>query len=471
MLTFIGIILLLVGIGVYVLNMYNASATEANLEIKKYNETLNGSYQKELKTTIAAPFKWYTSFGLGVFFIMLNGLFFWNDSGTITAIQYPWGGDKMVTTQGFKIKGWGRIIPMSYEISIQDIILKGEETDLPDSYDGIYNRQADRWEFSDAIKADIGTAIVIEIITEDESKFLSMADRNRSERKLIYGRVLPNIDAALKNTCKLMDAQEYISGKASDFDRYFRDQLQNGMYLVEEYSDQEDAAEIIGDTTTVRRIGMNSRNSKQKKFRIKRDEQGEPIRDNSSNSLSQYGIKFIQAQVTSIDWEKSFDERLDLQKDEVAKTQLEKQEAERQYYTAQKEVAKAESNKAKRRGELELKQVEETIAAETEAKVAVQNVIAEGEKLKVAKLQAKSKKVSADAIYYENIKRVQAGLTPQERAKMDIQKNKDTWDAIGGMKLDGVYMMGGQGSKGNDGLLSSLLGAEVAKGMKPSKTQ
>ena len=77
-----------------------------------------------------------------------------------------------------------------------------------------------------------------------------MADRNKSEGKLIFGRVLPNIDAAIKNTCKLMDAQDYISGQASDFDRYFRDQLENGMYQVEQYYEDENINEIVEDSPT-----------------------------------------------------------------------------------------------------------------------------------------------------------------------------------------------------------------------------
>src|SRR5690606_33615532 len=141
--------------------------------------------------------------------------------------------------------------------------------------------------------------IIIGVDTNNEELFLNMADRNRSESKLIYGRVLPNVDAALKNTCKLMDAQEYISGKASDFDRYFRDQLENGMYLVEEYFEEENLPEVIGDTATIRIINPAAKSSKQKRYRIMKDAQGNVLRDVESNSLKQYGIEILQAQVTS----------------------------------------------------------------------------------------------------------------------------------------------------------------------------
>ena len=157
---------------------------------------------------------------------VITGMFFYADAGTAYAVQFVSGGDKMITTQGIKLKWWGRIIPLSYETSIKDIIVQPGE-DLPKSSQGIYNRKAQKWEFSDAIKAEISTSVIVGVNINDEEVFLNMADRNRSEAKLIFGRVLPNIDAAIKNTCKLMDAQDYISGQASDFDRYFRDQLEN----------------------------------------------------------------------------------------------------------------------------------------------------------------------------------------------------------------------------------------------------
>jgi regulator of protease activity HflC (stomatin/prohibitin superfamily) len=404
---------------------------------------------------------------IGIALITFDGLLFYAKPGTAYAVQYVWGGDNMIVTQGPKLKAWGTTIPISYEISVKDIILlsndDGEMHELPENELGDYYRKAQKWEFSDAIKADIAVSVIVGPSIADDSLFLNMADRNRSEEKLISARVMPNIDAALKNTCKLMDAQDYISGKSSDFDRYFKDQLENGMYLVESYYDEEIAAEIIADTSIVRHI-KPSKSSKTEKYRPLKDKNGNILRDATSNTLRQYGLTIHQANVTSIDWEESFDERLDKQKDEVAKTQLEKQEAERQYYTAKKEIAAGEAAKAKERASLEKEQIKLTIAAETKAKVAEQNVLVEQAQLDVERLKKLSEKEKADAAYYTNQKLVSAGLTPQERAEMDIQINKDKWDGISKMHFDGVYMMG-EGNNAPDGILSKLLGAEVAKGM------
>ncbi len=441
MLTTLGILLIIIGLGTIVLS-----------PLLKTNAVLNWFTKKRsIQITL-----------LGLAMSIVTGIFFYADAGTAYAVQFVTGGDKMITTQGIKLKWWGRIIPLSYETSIKDIIVDHVD-ELPGNDQGVYNRKAQKWEFSDAIKAEISTSVIVGVNINNEEVFLNMADRNKSEAKLIYGRVLPNIDAAIKNTCKLMDAQDYISGQASDFDRYFRDQLENGMYQVEQYYESENENEILGDTTTVRKIQVN-KSSKQKKFRIKRNADGSIVRDDS-NSLKQYGLKIYQAQVTGIDWEESFDERLDLQKNEVAQTQLEKQQAEREYYRAKKEVAKGESEKAKERARLEKIQIQQTIEAETEAKVAEFNLIKEKKQFEVEKYKAKSKKVAADAQYYENAKLVSAGLTPQEKAEWNYKTAVGVAGQIKSLQLPATYIEGSSGSKNGSSLLESLIGADLAKKM------
>lgn len=402
---------------------------------------------------------------VGLLLASISQIFFWNPAGTVTAVQYPWGGDKMVNTQGLKVKMFGRTIPMKYEISMKDIItVNPEEVDPIDNGEGLYNRVAKQWEFQDAIKAKIGVSVIAGLSITDEEKFLNMADRNGTEARLVIGRIIPNIDAAIKNTCKLMDAQQYISGKSSDFDRYFKDQLENGMYLVEEYTEAETPTEVIGDTTTIRTVAKGKSN-RQSKWRIKRDARGNIMRDTKSNTLGKYGVTIQQAIVTGIDWEQSFDKRLQLQKEQVAQTQLEKQEAEKEFYRAKKEIAKGESEKAKERARLEKEQIRLTIAAETRAKVAKQDLIAEKKRYEVEQFKAKSKRVMADAQAYENQRLVSAGLTPQERAEWEYKKAIGVAQQLKELRLPSTYIEGGAGKDSKGNLLESLIGAELAKGM------
>ncbi len=405
--------------------------------------------------------RWAFLIGLGMF--MLNGLFFYAMPGTAYAVQYLWGGDEAVFSQGIKLKLWGRTIPMSYEIPVQDVILY-QQQELPSS-EAIYHRKASQWEFADAIKAHIGTAVIVGIDVGNNEVFLNMADRNQSENNLVYSRIMPNISAALKNTCKLLDAQDYIAGASAQFDQYFRDQLENGMYQTEEFYEQDQEPEVIGDSATVRTV-VNRTSTKQKKYRIK-IRNGEIMRDNS-NSLAQYGLRILQAQVTQIDWENSFDKRLDLQKDQVAQTQLEKQEAEKEIYRTQKEIAKGEAEKAKERARLEKEQIQQTIEAETRAKVANFKVLEEKHLLEAARNTAARIKVESEADALKNKRLVQAGLTPQERAEWEYKTAIGVAQHISALNLPEVYISGSD-KNGGSSILEDLLGAEFAKKMLETK--
>ena len=386
-------------------------------------------------------------------------MFFYAEPGTAYAVQYPWGGQKAVFRQGINTKMWGRLIPIQFELPIKYVI-PNKDGNLGEQSQYAYVQRANEWEFNDAVKGKIATSVVISIRISDQEQFLSVADRNKTEKNLVYSRIVPNIDQAIKNTSKLMAAQDYISGQAADFDRYFQDQLENGMYVLEEYI-INDTPDVIGDSTIVRTVV--NRQSKQKRYRIKM-ENGEPVRVNG-NSLKSYGLTVVQAVVNEIDWETTFDKRLQLQKEEVAQTQLEKQQAEREFYRAQKEKAKGEAEKAKERARLEKEQIQQTIAAETEAKVAEFNLTKEKKQFEVEQFKAKSKKVAADAQYYENAKLVSAGLTPQERAEWNYRTSVDVAREIKSLKLPEIYFEGGEEGNKDSNLLQSLIGADLAKKM------
>ncbi len=429
-----------------------------------------------LATLVAKPFlkniklfDWFTAgksvriIGAGLLLSIVSGAFFYAEPGTAYAVQYPWGGQKAIFRQGIHTKMWGRLIPIQFELPIKYVI---PNTDGKLGEQSTYANvdAAKYWAFSDAVKARIATSVVISINTEDQGQFLSVADRNKTERNMIRSRIIPNIDQSIKNTCKLMDAQDYISGQASDFDRYFKDQLENGMYVLEEYVRNE-KKEVIGDSSVVRTVV--NRESKQKRFRIQMID-GVPVRE-QGNSLKAYGLTVVQAVVTEIDWEETFDNRLQLQKEEVAQTQLEKQQAEREFYRAQKEKAKGEAEKATERARLEKEQIQQTIAAETEAKVAEYNLVKEKKQFEVEKFKALSKKVSADAEAYQNAKLVSAGLTPQERAEWEFKTSVGVARELKELRLPEIFIEGGGHKQTDANLLQSLIGADLAKKMMEKK--
>ena len=411
----------------------------------------------------------------GFAFATISGLFFYNPAGTATAIQYLWGGDAAVTTQGVKLKFWGKTIPISFEIALQDKIVQkdsnGQKVRNSDDFDedsseGIYHRAAQTREFADAIKADIAAALIVSINYSNEELFLEMADKNRSESKLVYARIYPVYDQALKNTCKLMDAQDYISGASSQFDYYLKDQMENGMYLTEEvYETIDESPIVIPDTNRTVAKGKINNEKREKRYRIKKDSKGDPVRD-ASNSLKRYGLTVQQVAVTNIDWEASFDNRLKDQKEQVAQTQLEKQEAEKEYYATQKAIAKGEREKAETRVQLEKAQLEQTISAETAAKTAAYKEQEEANLLAAAKKSAEKIRVIADAEAYEISKKVTAGITPEKRLQMELDASVERTRALAGpngLTLPSTVFGGSTGNK-ETGMLESILGAKILSG-------
>lgn len=404
---------------------------------------------------------YFGALAVGLLLTFSDGLFFVAKPGTAYALQYVWGGDQAVTSQGLKLQWFGRTIPMSFEIAIQDTL--GEV----DAQDEIYYRAGQRWEFSDAIKADIAVSLVVGINYQDEDQFLATADKNRSENKLVHARIIPIYDQILKNTCKLQTAQEYIVGASTQFDFYLRDQLQHGMYLTEEteYVDDEDV--VIGDSTAAanRKVTMKGNSQKRnKKYKIRRDRKtGEPLRD-EGNSLSRYGLTVLQAAVTKVDWEDNFDHRLDDQKKQVAETQLKKAEAEKEYYSKLAAIEKGEREKAEEQKKLEKEQITYTIAAETRAKTAEWKTVEEKNLLTAARTTAERINVEANAKANQNRLMVSAGLTPQEKAYWRYRSDSVEWAFKSQIKLPGTVFMGEQGKSG-DGILTQLIGAQIVRDM------
>lgn len=449
MFTFIGILMLVIAVGGAIIS-----------RIKTIN--LFKNWKRIYSVGIAT---------LGIVLMMLPQIFFYADTGTAYAVQYPNGAKEGVFTQGLHMKWFGRVIPIQFEIPIKYVEKNNMKELKTSSEEGQYIHvfEAKQWEFNDAVKANISTSVVISINTVNIDNFLKLADRNKSEENLVNARILPNINQAIKNTCKLMSAQDYISGKAADFDRWFKDQLENGMYILERVEIKEEP-DVIGSDSTIRTVKNvdNTSSSQQVQYEIKRKPNGEPYRE-GGNSLSSYGLTVIQAVVDEINWERAFDERLTLQKNEVAQTQLEKQQAEKEFYRAQKEIAKGEAEKAKEQARLEKEQIQKTIAAETKVEVAKKQLQEEKTLYEVAQYQAKTKKVAADAQAYENMRLVRAGLTPQEEMAMEIEiADKVSKNIAGpdGLNLPQYYINGGGKGDGSKDDMMMMILLEMMKGNK-----
>lgn len=457
MLEFLGVIIMLIGIGLLIARPFfkeqdvyntrtNMRGQEERILVSKASHPLLLAINKKIATYIIA---------FGFILFAIPGIFFMAEPGKFYAVQFPWGSQKAVMTQGISTKWWGKLIPIQQEISIKDL-LGDTKSDQESEY--TYIMPAVEREFSDAVKGTVGNSIVISI-TEDPDKFLDLATKNRSERNLVYSRINPYKEAVLKNTAKLMSAQDYIAGSSSEFDRAFKDQLENGMYILEEITNDNKK-----DTIGINKDRTIDENSKAKVYKIKTIKVNgvdEPLRN--QGALREYGLSVKQAVVNKIDWEDKFDERLDKQKEQVALTQLERQMTEKAIIKTQRVYQEGESNKAEERARLEKEQIQKTIAAETIVKEEQFNLEASKIKLQKNKVEAEAIKVLADADSYKNSKLVSAGLTPQERAEWEYKTKVGIAGEYAKITFP-LYMNINGGSGGqNQSPLEALIGTAMAK--------
>lgn len=458
-----GILISIAGIAMLIIRpMLN---TEVVVEKNKWGdeETTGASHPMLLWFN---PFKSIMMMLIGLVLMVSSGLFFMADPGVNYMVQYPWGGQVAVTKPGVKLKMFGRVIPVSNEIVFKYALADSETGEYPQNSEYAYVEKAQQWEFNDAIKGKIATSVIIGVNVVDDATFIEMVEKNKSETNLVYSRIVPTIKAALKNSAKLMSAQEYLVGRSSDFDYFFRDQLENGLYRLRE-STRKNETSIIGDTSAVRTVGLENSQPNKKVYVIMTDGNDEPIRQlgrDGKTVFSQYNLNIVDAIAEKVDWEEKFDTRLDKQKELVAAVQAEKQEAEKEFFRAKKEEQAGEANKIKRQKELELKQIEQTVAAETRAKSAKFKEVEQQNLFNAEKIRAKTIRMIADADAYEISKKVRAGITPERRLEMELEAKVKVAAEIAKLKLPTTYFNGTSAGKGSNGILVDLLGAKMAEG-------
>ena len=399
---------------------------------------------------------------LGGFLIALLPSLFWvAEPGVLYAVQYPWGDDDLVSNQGIHMKvPFTKFIPIQMEIPVKDVL---PDSEAIEQNEFAYILQAKEREFNDAVKGHVANSIVITVDYANEETFLNVAKQNRSQENLVFSRIVPFRDAVLKNTAKLMSAQEFISGGSSEFDRAYKDQLQNGMYVLEEVN-----ADSPGDTIGVNRVRLvgASDDTQKKVFKIKY-RNGEPLRN--EGSLSDYGLTVRQAVVDKVDWEEKFDTRLDNLKKIVAETQTQKITAEKEMYRKQAVIEKGEADKAEEQAKLEKEQITKTIDAETTVKTEKLALEAEKIKFEKAKVEKQTRVTLADAKKYE-LDRAD-GLS--EREKYVIDQNVVRADKVSknlsGTTFPSVMINNaggtGTGQTAQTPFIYDLLGAELAKSM------
>lgn len=400
---------------------------------------------------------------IGLFLIVSHGLLFNVPMGYSASLQYMNGKQKGVTTPGYHLRWFASIHLWKNFFTVKYVTMEGENRDESEaSYTGI--RPAIGILFNDAVQASV-TMSARGKLPSDPDKFLKLAIQFRTQENLINSTILPTIKNIVENTAYLFSAQEYIAGRAGEMKQDIFYQLQRGNYVLERKKYEDIKGYNIIDNTDRKSPAERKeivRYISQKTFYKTGDKKGLPIV--RQNSIQSNNIEIIQAPIEKILMEEKFRDLLKKQRDQAANANLAKQKAQTAEFEKQFVIAKGEKEKAEIKVGKEKEQIAVLIAIETQTKKAEEQVKRERMALEANKLAAQSIKVLADADAYANARLVSAGLSPQERARIDKEIAIGVAEKISALKLPEVYI--GNGSKGGqNGILGDLLGAEFAKKM------
>lgn len=393
--------------------------------------------------------------GLGAFLILLNYLVFFAERGYSYVLVYPNGEMKAVQTTGLTARWFAKIDSWQNYIDVKAVDSTTYRTRFDDNslvdLEGVMLPVNVR--FIDQVTATGYVSCRFEL-PNDSEKFLALAVKYRTMRNLVDNTIIPTIREQLANTGYMYAAQNYISGESQGFRQSFEEQLKVGTFAVQkiEYKDT-----VYGDIQD-----NNSRKIKeiQTRYEVRR-----VITDGKPkiipHELSSNGIIVSQVIVDNIDLETAFKKRLESQRDESAKRQLEQQKVETAKAAQSRIIAEGERDKSKERVVQETEQVKALIAIETKLKQESTNKDLAMIALETEKLKAQTVKVTADAESYKNQKLANVGLTPLDKANIDKEKAIGVAEALAKTKYPEIMIIGSDG-KGSSAL-ESLISTGMAK--------
>ncbi len=391
---------------------------------------------------------------VGVFLMLLNSLFFFADRGFNYLLVSPTGKMSAVMEQGIKWRGFAKIDKWQKFIDVK-VVANGIEVEK-EEVEGVMKPIPLR--FIDQVTASGFVSTRFEL-PRDETSFIKLAVKFRTMGNLVNNTIVPTVKEQLVNTAYMFAAQDYISGEAQSFRQAFEEQLKEGAYAVEK---KEIRDTVFSDIQKLKRDIKEVKTSYEVNKVL---ENGIPKR--IKHELSENNIIVSQVIVDNIELESTFKQRLEAQRDESAKRQLEQQKVETAKDAQQRIIAEGERDKAAERVAQEKEQVKALIAIETKLKQEETNKKLAAIALETEKLNALKKKVTADAEAYEIAKKVSAGIAPEVKLQMELDRDVQVASEIAKIQFPETMIIGGDNKGGTP--LESLIGAAMAKQLQSSK--
>lgn len=433
--TFIGISLILVGIGLFILKKYNGNARKKNDAIRAFNESNNEAKQhKELNAVIEIPVKWWMSTILGVLFIFLgvaNPLSI-NDAGERTVVQPITGALWTQFNPGLYFSGFfstKTVWPNNFTIQVSRVGNQSPDADLwiaSNPKDGTFS-EGDNAELEHTVKWDLPNS---------EAMMLDLHITYNNFRNLMSTTLLSYQKKIASFSTQRMSSEAHYSGGKSQLDQYFQDQLRNGQVLLE--------------TSTKTRTLEDGSQETYIDVKPKLNKNGDMVRVESD--IQTFGILSTYTSMDNVHYVKEIDIKLRQKIKYAADKANSKQELIAAQQEEQTAIVKGRKLIAERTAIEEADEIESVIRARKAKLVAAEKL--EEDRYKAASTLA-LKKAEAEG---DKLK-VLAGLSPLEQARIDKETAIGVAQALAGpngIVFPKIVVSGGDSKDGGNGALQTI---------------
>lgn len=275
------------------------------------------------------------------------------------------------------------------------------------------------------------------VLPTDEQNMMKIQKDFGSEKALINNLVRPTLYKVVTSCGPLMSSLESVSETRTDLIHYITDQLNNGVYKT-----RSRKVEVVNEIT-----GETEARTQAEIITDPNSPGGYKRQENSP--FSQYGITCGLVSITDIKYDKATQSQIDAQKQAnlaviTAKTQAAK--AAQDAITIE-EQGKAAAAKAK----WEQEKLKAVAVTKAEQEKEVSRLAAEKAKFDKEKIIAEGQ-AEAEA----NRLKVQAGLTPQEKAEWDYKTAVGVAEALANSKVQWVPQVMMNGQQGNNTAMDAV---------------
>lgn len=278
--------------------------------------------------------------------------------------------------------------------------------------------------FNDGGTAEVTGGIKFRL-PSDPAKQLLIHNDFKSYERIKHDLIRQTVAEALMQTATLMRAEESYSTRRSEFTSLAEDQVKVGIYETEtrEFKDKDaDDNEFV-----VREVS------------IKKNKDGQPIIRKES-ALARYGIEVIQFVVKDIDFDDTIDALISKKKEAEQMKVVAKANAEKAKQDAITAREQGNARIATEKANQDVEKIKEVTIAQKEFEVSQL-------KRKQAEQDAAAQVTTGKALAEVNRLKVQAGLTPLERATIDKETRIGVAAELAKVQFPGMLIIGGD-SKG-----------------------